>query len=120
MVEELLTATGKTNENGAVNFILAPPRRADPGRQGGPRKATFDAVPITSRVTRLFLGLQTQCTQCHDHPFNPEWKQDGLLGRERLLPPGDARPARRRRRHEPQQMQDGRRPSSTLQRRRRR
>ena len=27
----------------------------------------------TARVTRLFLGTQVQCTQCHDHPFN-DWK----------------------------------------------
>src|SRR5262249_10793492 len=25
-------------------------------------------------------GLQTQCTQCHDHPFNPEWKQNHFWG----------------------------------------
>jgi hypothetical protein len=35
----------------------------------------FDFVPLTSRTTRLFLGLRTQCTQCHDHPFNPAVKQ---------------------------------------------
>ncbi|MEL6896947.1 MAG: DUF1553 domain-containing protein, partial [Planctomycetota bacterium] len=28
----------------------------------------------TSSVSRHFLGLQVQCTQCHNHPFN-EWKQ---------------------------------------------
>ena len=27
-------------------------------------------VPVyVARTTKLFLGLQTQCTQCHDHPF---------------------------------------------------
>jgi hypothetical protein len=78
-VEKLLTASGKSNDNQAVNFIGAhlgdavnPAMRS----QDGP----FDAVPITSRVTRLFLGIQVQCTQCHDHPFNPEWKQDNFWG----------------------------------------
>jgi hypothetical protein len=28
----------------------------------------------------LFLGLQTQCTQCHDHPFNSEWVQSDFWG----------------------------------------
>ena len=32
-------------------------------------------VQMTAKTTRLFLGMQVQCTQCHDHPFN-EWKQD--------------------------------------------
>ena len=40
----------------------------------------FEVVPVTSRTTRLFLGLQTQCVQCHDHPFNPDWKQNNFWG----------------------------------------
>jgi hypothetical protein len=40
----------------------------------------FDAVPITSRVTKLFLGIQSQCTQCHDHPFNKEYIQSDFWG----------------------------------------
>jgi hypothetical protein len=79
IVTQVLTATGRTNENGAVNFILHhlgepnPPARR---QELGP----YDAVPITSRVTRLFLGLQTQCIQCHDHPFNKEWVQSDFWG----------------------------------------
>lgn len=79
LVTKLLTAKGKSNENGAVNFIihhLGEPtpneKQADTGK--------FDAVPITSRVTRLFLGIQTNCTQCHDHPFNKEWIQADFWG----------------------------------------
>jgi Protein of unknown function (DUF1549)/Protein of unknown function (DUF1553) len=76
MVAKLLTATGKTNDNGAVNYILrhmGEPNTAKPDEDGH-----FDAIPITSRTTRLFLGLQTQCVQCHDHPFNPDWKQSNF------------------------------------------
>ena len=51
-----------------------------PFKSGEPNQGKFDAVPITSRVTRLFLGIQTNCIQCHDHPFNPEWKQDNFWG----------------------------------------
>jgi hypothetical protein len=79
LVTQLLTATGKTNANGAVNFIahhLGEPNPPAKRQEFGP----FDAVPITSRVTRLFLGLQTQCTQCHDHPFNKEWVQSDFWG----------------------------------------
>jgi hypothetical protein len=78
MVSELITATGKTNENNAVNFVLAhlgEPIKDDPLTNG-----KFEMVPITSRVTRLFLGMRTQCTQCHDHPFNDDWKQSHFWG----------------------------------------
>jgi len=79
IVKELITATGESNKNAAVNFIahhLGDPVPAD-------RKAELgsnEMVPITSRVTKLFLGLQTQCTQCHDHPFNKEWIQSDFWG----------------------------------------
>lgn len=79
MVKELLTATGKTNDNGAVAFVMAHLGEPVPAKDQ-PMYGKFDAVPITSRVTRLFLGIQTNCIQCHDHPFNPEWKQDNFWG----------------------------------------
>jgi hypothetical protein len=79
IAQKLVSATGKTNENPAVNFILhhmgddvAPNERNAMGR--------YDMVPVTSRTTRLFLGLRTQCTQCHDHPFNTEWGQQHFWG----------------------------------------
>ncbi len=79
IVHELLTATGDNTENGAVNFILAhvgeavpPPRRSEEGQ--------FEMVPITSRITRLFLGTQVQCAQCHDHPFQKSIKQNQFWG----------------------------------------
>lgn len=64
-VHELVTATGSNKENGAVNYVLA--------------HLEFGAVPLTSKTTRLFLGQQIQCTQCHDHPQN-EWKQADFWG----------------------------------------
>lgn len=67
MVHELITATGSTkpgidNFNGATNFL------ADKVNEE-------NATLATSSVSKLFLGLQIQCTQCHNHPFN-DWKQD--------------------------------------------
>jgi hypothetical protein len=76
---ELITATGKTNENGATNFILHHMGEELPK---GERAAngSYDMVPITSRTTKLFLGLRTQCVQCHDHPFQGEWGQHNFWG----------------------------------------
>jgi hypothetical protein len=65
IVRDLVTSTGSNKENGAVNYVLA--------------HLEFDAVPLTSRTTRLFLGQQIQCTQCHDHPQN-DWKQLDFWG----------------------------------------
>ncbi|MCS6896668.1 MAG: DUF1549 and DUF1553 domain-containing protein [Nitrospira sp.] len=79
IVRQLLTATGKTNENGAVAFVMAHLGEQVP-RDKQMEDGRFDAIPITSRVTRLFLGIQTNCIQCHDHPFNTEWKQDNFWG----------------------------------------
>lgn len=81
MTKELLTAKGKNSDtgNGAVNFILAHvgenvpnPRRAEEGM--------FEMVPLTSRITRVFLGVQVQCAQCHDHPFTNAIKQKHFWG----------------------------------------
>jgi Protein of unknown function (DUF1549)/Protein of unknown function (DUF1553) len=82
LVHELLTATGKTNENGAVNFILAHLGENVPNDKirGEDGEGKFNMVPITSRTARLFLGVQIQCAQCHPHPFNKEWKQEHFWG----------------------------------------
>ncbi|MCY2976111.1 MAG: DUF1549 domain-containing protein [Planctomycetota bacterium] len=66
MVYELVTATGSSkpgteNFNGATNFLAM-------------KVNEEEGVQATSAVSRTFLGLQVQCTQCHNHPFN-EWKQ---------------------------------------------
>jgi Protein of unknown function (DUF1549)/Protein of unknown function (DUF1553) len=62
---DLITAKGSNKENGAVNFPLA--------------HLEFGAAPLTSITTRVFLGQQIQCTQCHDHPSN-DWKQADFWG----------------------------------------
>lgn len=65
VVYELMTATGSNKENGAVNFPIA--------------HMESGAVPLTSITTRLFLGKQIQCTQCHNHQTN-SWKQSDFWG----------------------------------------
>jgi hypothetical protein len=84
MVTDLLTATGKCDDRSsknaaATNFILSHVGEMVPGDRRR-REGQFEMVPITSRVTRLFLGIQTQCTQCHDHPFIDSRKQNQYWG----------------------------------------
>lgn len=85
IVYDLVTARGKSNENGAVVFIAR--HLGDPIVDENNRRTTdfskegrFDAVPLTSRVTRLFLGIQSQCMQCHDHPHHEEYVQTDFWG----------------------------------------
>lgn len=66
MVFELVTASGSTkagteNFNGATNFLIM-------------KVNEENAVQATAATSKIFLGLQVQCTQCHNHPFN-QWKQ---------------------------------------------
>lgn len=56
IVFDLVSAEGDADTNGATNFLLA--------------HLNNEAVPATAITTRLFLGTQIQCTQCHNHPFN--------------------------------------------------
>jgi hypothetical protein len=62
VVVDLISAEGHYERNGAVNFLLAQMTARDEG------------VQATAKTTRLLLGIQVQCTQCHDHPFN-NWQQ---------------------------------------------
>ncbi len=79
LVHDLLTANGDNTKNPAANFILAHLGEAVP-RDKAAEEGQFEMVPITSRITRLFLGTQVQCSQCHDHPFQKSIKQDRFWG----------------------------------------
>ena len=65
LVLELISAKGvsKPGEdgfNGFVNFMAG--------------NLEEKGVQATAKTSQVFLGLQIQCTQCHNHPFN-DWKQ---------------------------------------------
>jgi hypothetical protein len=83
IVKSLLTASGENNDikggGAATNFILAHVGENVP--QGQRREeGQFQMVPLTSRITRIFLGTQVQCAQCHDHPFYSNIKQEHFWG----------------------------------------
>ena len=60
IAEEMLTSSGDIRENGATALFFA--------QEGG----TED---IAGEVSRIFLGIQMQCANCHDHPWN-RWKRE--------------------------------------------
>lgn len=60
IVSALLTATGEVHENPQTALLFA---------QGG------QAAEIAAEASRIFLGIQMQCANCHDHPSDI-WKRD--------------------------------------------
>ncbi len=56
IVADLISAEGNNTETGATNFLIA--------------HLNNDATPATAVVSRLFLGRQMQCNQCHNNPFD--------------------------------------------------
>ena len=57
---EFITATGNGSQNGNCALIVA--------QQGRPEE-------IAAEISRIFLGVQIQCAQCHDHPTD-RWKRE--------------------------------------------
>jgi len=56
----LITATGDVSTEGATALLYA--QRAEPDE-------------VAAEVSRVFLGIQLQCANCHDHPSD-KWKRD--------------------------------------------
>lgn len=68
IVRDLLTAEGEVARNPQAGFILA----NSEGQQPQPNL-------LAAATARLFLGVQLQCAECHNHPFAP-WKQADFWG----------------------------------------
>jgi hypothetical protein len=56
----MIAATGRVDENGAASLALA--HEAKP-------------VELAGEISRIFLGVQIQCAQCHDHKTD-FWKRE--------------------------------------------
>ncbi len=57
---DLLTATGEVRENGKTALFFA--------HEG-------DANEVAGEVSRIFMGIQIQCANCHNHPWD-RWKRE--------------------------------------------
>ena len=55
-----LTAMGGIHENGATAIIAAQEGRTE---------------QVAAEMSRIFLGIQIQCAQCHDHPYD-RWTRE--------------------------------------------
>ncbi len=75
---ELIAGKGDTNRNAAVNYLLH--NLGEEIKQDSAKNGKWDMVPATSRTTKLFLGIRTQCVQCHDHPFSGDLGQHHFWG----------------------------------------
>ena len=60
LARSFITASGDVREHGETGLFLA--------QKGEPEN-------ITAEISRIFLGMQIQCAQCHDHPTD-EWKRE--------------------------------------------
>ncbi len=63
MVRELLSASGGTFTNPATNFY----------------QVERDTLKVSENVAQVFMGIRTQCAQCHNHPFD-RWTMDDYYG----------------------------------------
>lgn len=63
VVTELLSASGGTVSNPAVNFY----------------QTELDQLKLTENVAQVFMGMRIQCAQCHNHPFD-KWTMDDYYG----------------------------------------
>ena len=81
LVFELISAKGvskpgEENFNGFVNFLAGTLQE--------------NGVQATAKTSQIFLGVQIQCTQCHNHPFNDAkqnqfWEMNAFFRQTRAL-----------------------------------
>jgi Protein of unknown function (DUF1549)/Protein of unknown function (DUF1553) len=63
MVQNLLSASGGTFKNPATNYY----------------QIERDTLKTAENVAQVFMGIRTQCAQCHNHPFD-RWTMDDYYG----------------------------------------
>lgn len=75
---DLLTATGDVRFNGDTALLFL--------QEGSPED-------IAGEVSRIFLGIQMQCANCHDHPWD-SWKREQFHELAAFFPRVAVRPVR--------------------------
>jgi hypothetical protein len=70
MTRDLIAAEGLWTDQPAANFITIARLENE----------ELDEVKLAGRTARAFLGQRIDCAQCHDHPFDPQWKQRHFEG----------------------------------------
>lgn len=78
IAKRFITATGDVREEGATAIIMA---------QMGNTEDT------TAEFSRIFLGIQIQCAQCHNHPTD-RWKREQFHELAAFFPRAAVRPVR--------------------------
>jgi len=78
IAHKFITATGDIREEGATAIIMA---------QMG------SAEDTTAEISRIFLGIQIQCAQCHNHPTD-RWKREQFHELAAFFPRIAVRPVR--------------------------
>ncbi len=66
-VRSIITAKGRTLENGAANFFVLHP----------------DAADLAETTSQAFLGMSIGCAKCHNHPLE-KWTNDQYYGMANL------------------------------------
>ena len=79
IARKFITATGDIREEGATAIIMA---------QNGVAEDT------TAEISRIFLGIQIQCAQCHNHPTD-RWKREQFHELAAFFPRIAVRPVRK-------------------------
>ena len=69
IVTDLVSGRGLPTGNPETNFITIAQIDEE-----------IDAELLAGRSVRAFLGQRIDCAQCHDHFFDPRWKQDHFQG----------------------------------------
>lgn len=63
IVSDLIAATGSEQDGPALFFTAL----------------DLEPKKVAAATSRIFLGLQIECAECHDHPFD-DWKQEDFWG----------------------------------------